>query len=262
MEYKEILFEVKNGVAHITLNRPEASNALNPEMAKELMHAAIRCDEDPSVRAVLITAAGKIFCAGGDLKDFKAHSDDLSFHFKEVTAYIHSAISRLTRMDPPVIAAVQGAAAGAGMSLACLCDIVIAAENSRFIVAYTRAGLTPDCALTYFLPRIVGLRTALELTLTNRPLSAKEAFDLGIVTRVVSEDELIPQAKDLANKLAEGPTKAIGAVKRLLHMGWRESLESQMENEAQTISAISKTSDSLEGIAAFIEKREPRFRGA
>ncbi len=261
MEYKPILFEVKDSVAHITLNRPEASNALNPEMAKDLMHAAIRCDEDPLIRSVLITGSGKIFCGGGDLKDFQAHFQDLSSHFKEITTYIHSAISRFTRMDPPVIAAVQGAAAGAGLSLACSCDIVIAAETSRFVVGYSRAGLTPDCALTYFLPRIIGLRASLELTLTNRMLSAKEAFDLGIVTRIVPDNELIPQAMELATQLAKGATKAMGAAKRLLHMGWREAIETQMENEAQTIASISHTSDALEGISAFIDKREPGFRG-
>jgi len=261
MEYKTILFDVQDGVAHITLNRPEASNALNADLSKDLMHAAIRCDEDPLIRAVLIRGAGNLFCAGGDLKDFKVHSQDLPYHLKEITTYIHSAISRFIRMDPPVIAAVHGAAAGAGMSLACICDIVLAAENSRFIAAYTRAGLTPDCSLTYFLPRIVGLKAALELTLTNRVLSAKEAFDLGIVTRVVPDEELITQAKALASQLAVGPTKALGASKRLLHGGWMEGLETQMEHEARTIASMAHTSDSFEGINAFIEKRTPKFKG-
>ena len=261
MEYKTILFDVQDGVAHITLNRPEVSNVLNSDLAKDLMLAAIRCDEDPLIRAVLITGSGNVFCAGGDLKDFKAHSEDLPSYFKEITTYIHAAISRFTRMDPPVVAAVHGAAAGAGMSLACICDIVLAAENTRFIAAYTRAGLTPDCSFTYFLPRIVGLKAALELTLTNRVLSAKEAFDLGIVTRVVPEAELLSEAKALAVQLAAGPTKALGASKRLLHSGWMETLETQMENETQTIARMGHTSDSSEGITAFIEKRAPKYEG-
>lgn len=261
MQYTTILFDVRDNVAHITLNRPEAANSINREMAIDLMHAAMHCSEDPVIRALVITGAGRIFCSGGDLKEFAAQGEHLPYHLKEETTYLHAAISQLTRMDPPVVAAVNGSAAGAGMSLACACDIVVAAESTRFTMAYTRAGLTPDGSSTYFLPRIVGLKRALELTLTNRILSAQEALEWGIVTRVVPDAELLAQAHTIAAQLAAGPTKALGASKRLLHNGWTETLETQMKQESQTIAAMARTADASEGITAFLEKRAARFRG-
>ena len=261
MQYATLLFEVRDNVAHITLNRPEAANSINAEMASDLMHAAMYCGEDPAIRAVVIAGTGAIFCSGGDLKSFAAQGEHLPHHLRETTTYLHVAISRLTRMDPPVVAAVCGSAAGAGMSLACACDIVVAAESARFTMAYTRAGLTPDGSSTYFLPRIVGLKRALELTLTNRVLSAQEALEWGIVTRVVPDTELLTQAHALADQLAAGPTKALGAAKRLLHSGCTETLETQMEHESQAIADIGHTVDTSEGIAAFVEKRAAKFRG-
>src|SRR5512139_4298925 len=215
-EYKTLLFDVRDHMAHITLNRPDAANSINEDMGKDLMHAALRCDEDPEIRAVLISGAGKIFCGGGDLKTFSAKGDQLPFHVKEITTYFHAAMSRLTRMDAPVVAAVHGAVAGAGMSIAIACDIVVAAETTRFMVAYTRAGLVPDGSSTYFLPRIVGLKRALELTLTNRMFSAQEALQWGLVTHVVPDHELLTQARAIAAQLAAGPTRAYGISKRLL----------------------------------------------
>ncbi len=136
MEFTTLLFDVRDNVAHITLNRPDAANSINEEMGKDLMHAALRCDEDPEIRAVLISGAGKIFSGGGDLKAFIAKGDQLPYHVKEITTYLHAAMSRLTRMDAPVVAAIHGAVAGAGMSIAIACDIVVAAETTRFMVAY------------------------------------------------------------------------------------------------------------------------------
>jgi 2-(1,2-epoxy-1,2-dihydrophenyl)acetyl-CoA isomerase len=261
MEFTTLLFDVRDHVAHITLNRPDAANSINEEMGKDLMHAALRCDEDPEIRAVLISGSGKIFSGGGDLKAFSAKGDQLPYHIKEITTYLHAAMSRLTRMDAPVVAAVHGAVAGAGMSIAIACDIVIAAETTRFMVAYTRAGLVPDGSSTYFLPRIVGLKRALELTLTNRMFSAQEALQWGLITRVVPENELLAQARDVAVQLANGPTRAYGVSKRLLHSGWSETLETQMENESQAIANSARTRDALEGITAFLEKRPPRYKG-
>ncbi len=180
-----LLYEVKDHVARITLNRPDAANALNLEMGRDLMHASIRAGEDPAVRAVILTGAGKMFSGGGDLTSFAAQEDRLLAHLKEVALYLHAAISRFVRMDAPVIAAVNGSAGGAGMSLCLFADLVIAAESAKFTLAYTRAGLSPDGGSTYFLPRIIGVRRALELALTNRALSAREAMDWGIVTKVV-----------------------------------------------------------------------------
>lgn len=261
MTYSTLLFEVKDGVAHITLNRPEALNSINRELSKDLMHAILECDEDPKVRAVVLSGNGRLFCAGGDLKTFTTLDERLPYYIKEVTTYFHGALSRLTRMNPPVVAAVHGFAVGAGMSLALACDLVIAAETARFSVAYTRVGLTPDGSMSYFLPRLVGLKRALELTLTNRILSAQEALDWGLITCVVPEAELLSQAIACATQLAEGAPKALGAAKHLLHRGWSETLETQMENESQTIAAMARTSDTREAIKAFIEKRTPKFTG-
>lgn len=260
-EYKTLGFNVRDGVAYITLNRPEAANALNLELTQELFSVVLRCDEDPDIRAVLISGAGPMFCVGGDLKSFTEQGDQLPHHLKELTTYLHAAVSRMARMDAPVVAAVHGFAAGAGMSLACACDLAVAAESARFTMAYSNAGLTPDGSSTYHLPRLVGFRRAMELTLTNRQLSAQEAEEWGIVTRVVPDEDLFKNATELASQLAVGATKALGSAKRLLHMSWTEGLETQMEHETQTIAEMARTGDAREGIAAFMEKRPVEFTG-
>lgn len=261
-EYSTLLFDVRDNVAHVTLNRPEAANALNAEMAHELMDVALRCEEDPSVRAMLLDATGKIFCAGGDLKSFAAQPKEmLPTYLKKVTFYLHKAISRLSRMKAPLVMAIQGAAGGAGMSLACAGDLVIAAESARFTMAYTRAGLTPDGSSTYYLPRIVGLRRAMELTLLNPVLSARQAYEMGIVTRVVPDGELAATAEGIARELAKGPTRAYLGVKRLLTESATHTLEDQMELETEWIAQMGRSADGPEGIAAFLGKRAPKFRG-
>ena len=258
--FSTIALEVREGVAEITLNRPEAANVLNAEMGRELHDAVLRCDAHDAVRAVLITGSGRFFCAGGDLKSFAAQGDDLPRHLKQVTADFHAAVSRLNRMDAPVVMAINGVAAGAGFSFALAGDLAIAAESARFTMAYTRAGLTPDGSSTYFLPRLVGLRRAKELTLTNRTLSAQEALAWGIVNQVVADAELIATARALAADLAGGATLALGAAKRLLDDGLNSTLETAMEDEAQAISAMARTEDGRGGIRAFLEKRLPEFR--
>jgi len=261
MQYKTLLFDIREDVAHITLNRPEAANAINLELARDLMHALMKCDEDPTIRAVLISGAGPIFCAGGDVKRFVEKGDDLPYYLKEITTHLHVAMSYLVRMDAPVVAAVHGSAAGAGMSLACACDMTLAAESARFIMAYTGIGLTPDGGATYTLARLVGLKRTLDLALNNRLLSAEEALRWGIVTRVVPEKDLMNEATALAARLAAGPTRAFGTTKRLLQSGLSESFEGQMKNESRSISEMARTADAREGISAFVEKRSPKFRG-
>ncbi len=261
MEYQAIQFDVNQGVARLTLDRPEAANAIDMRMGQELFDAALRCDADPAVRCVLLTGAGRAFCAGGDLRSFAERGDDTPRYLKELTGYLHMAISRFTRCGKPVIAAVNGVAAGAGFSLVLACDIAVAAASARFTMAYTKAGLTPDGSSTYFLPRIVGMRRAIELTYTNRVLAAAEAESWGIVNRVVADAALAEEASGLALELAAGPTLAFGRSKDLLRTGWNESLESQMENEAQAIAASARTADYQEGSAAFREKRTPQFHG-
>jgi len=261
MQYKTLLFDVRDNVAYITLNRPEAANSINLELAKELMYATMHCIYEPAIRAVVLTGAGSMFCSGGDLKSFSTQGENLPYHLRELTTYLHVAISRLTRMDLPVIAAVNGSAAGAGMPLALACDIVIAAESASFTMAYTRIGLTPDGSSTYFLPRLVGLNRALELVLTNRVLSAQEALEWGMVTRVVPDADLPAQAHALAAQLAAGPTRALGLSKRLLRGSYTETLETQMERESQGIASMAYTTDAGEGITAFLNKRTAAFRG-
>ena len=261
MDYETLTYELRNNVAHITINRPEAANALNLQMGLDLMHASLATSSDPNVRAILLTGSGRFFSAGGDLKSFAAQGDDLPVHMKEVTTYLHGAVSRFTRGDAPVIGAVNGVAAGAGMSLVCTCDLVIAAESARFTMAYTKAGLTPDGSSTYFLPRKVGLRRALELTLMNPMLSAAQAQEYGLVTRVVPDAELLAEATATAEEIAAGPTVALGAARRLFHSGLVETLETQMELETQAIARMATTADGREGIQAFLEKRAPTFSG-
>jgi len=261
MEYTNILFAIRDGVGQITLNRPEAKNSLNLDMAKELMHAALQCSVDTAIRAVIITGSGDAFCVGGDIKLFAAQGKNLPRLLKEMTTYLHAAVSFLTRMEAPTVVAVNGLAAGAGMSLALAADIAVAAESARFTMAYTRMGLTPDGGSTYFLSRIVGLKQALDLVLTNRQLSAQEALDLGIVTRVVPDADLLPQAEAIATQLASGATKALGVSKRLLHSGWTESLETQLNYESQAITDIARTSDANAAITAFVEKGTAKFQG-
>lgn len=259
MAYTTLRFELTDGVAKITLNRPDAYNAMNLAMVRELYDAIRRCDDDPAVRAALLTGAGKAFCAGGDLRSFAAEDEEIGAHLKDVTTALHDAISRMARMDAPVIAAVNGVAAGGGMALACACDLIVASESARFTMAYTRAGLTPDGSSTFFLPRLVGLGRALDLALTNRMLSAAEAEAWGIVSRVVPDADLLPAAERLAAELATGATAALGGAKRLLIAGWNETLETQMAHESRRIARAAEGAEAREGIAAFLEKRAPRF---
>lgn len=258
-----VLLDIRDDIAHIILNRPGAMNALNLEMAKELLDATMQCDETTGVRAVVIAGAGKTFCAGGDVKRFGAEDADaqLPTYVRAITTYLHAAISALARMNAPVIAAVEGSAAGGGMSLALACDLIIAAESARFTAAYTRIGLCPDGSMTYSLSRLVGLRRALELTLTNRTLTAAEALDWSIVTAVAPDGEALLRADELAHQFAQGPTLAYGVTKRLIHAGWSETLETQMMAESQAISAMAATADAREGMAAFLARRAPEFKG-
>ena len=261
MPLETLGYAIEQGVGRITLRRPDRGNALNPRLAEELFETAVSCEVDPSVRAVLIDAEGPMFCAGGDLRAFAKADADLPRLLKRMTVDLHAAISRLARMELPVVAAVHGAAAGAGFSLAAACDLVLAGRSARFTLAYTRAGLAPDGSSTSFLPRLVGRRRALELMLLNPTLSADEALEAGLVTKVVDDDQLAGEAQALAASLAAGPTGAFASVKRLVLASGHETLESQMELEAAAIITAATSEDGREGIAAFLEKRRPVFSG-
>ena len=258
MAYDTIDYRVEEGVARLVLNRPDAGNAVDLALARDLMHATIACSEDRAVRAVLLTGAGKNFCVGGDLRAF-AKEEPLPNHLKEVTTYLHAAVSRLARLDAPVIAAVQGSAAGAGMSLAIAADVVIVAESARFVLAYTRVGLSPDGSGSFSLPRLVGLRMALDLALTNRAVRADEAVASGLATRAVPDDQLLVEASRVARQLASGPTAALGAAKRLMRESLDNTLETQLEMETRELCANAARPEAREGIGAFLEKREPDF---
>lgn len=261
MTYEHLLLDKAEHVATITLNRPEAYNALDLPLGRELFHASLEVDEDPDVRCVVITGAGKAFCAGGNVKDFADNLPRIGILVKELTTYLHGAVSRLTRSAKPVIMAVNGVAAGGGLSFALSGDVVIAAESARFTMAYSKIAATPDGSSSYFLPRLIGLRRTFELYLTNRVLSAREALEWGLVTRVVPDAELKDAVDALARELAAGPTLAIGGAKRLFHQSTWESLETQMELEAQAIAASGHTEDFREGVTAFANKKTPTFRG-
>jgi 2-(1,2-epoxy-1,2-dihydrophenyl)acetyl-CoA isomerase len=259
--YSTLRFEQRDAIARITLNRPQAHNALNREMADDLYAVAVRCAHDESIRAVILTGAGNVFCAGGDLKSFHANLDALPADLAKLLDHLHGAIIHLSRMRAPVIAAVNGVAAGAGMSLACAADLVLAAESASFTMAYTRAGLSPDGSATFFLPRIVGLHRALDLALTNRQLTAAEAESWGIVSRVIPDAALEDESWALAQRLANGATLALGGAKRLLRESFANTLETHLNLESDSITAMTRTTDGREGITAFVEKRSPRFTG-
>jgi 2-(1,2-epoxy-1,2-dihydrophenyl)acetyl-CoA isomerase len=262
MPYETLTLARADGVATLTLNRPDAFNALNLALGRELFHAVLEVDDDPAVRAVIVTGAGKAFCAGGDVKGFADNLDRIGALIKELTTYLHGAVSRLCRSEKPVIMAINGIAAGGGMSLALAGDLVLAAESARFTMAYSKIAATPDGSSSYYLPRLVGLRRAMELYFTNRVLTAREAQEWGLVTRVVPDAELETAARSLGRELATGATKAFGGAKRLFHQSTWESLETQMELEAQAIAASGRTEDFRAGVTAFATKQPaPAFLG-
>jgi 2-(1,2-epoxy-1,2-dihydrophenyl)acetyl-CoA isomerase len=209
----------------------------------------------------VLTGSGKMFCAGGDLKVFAAQGAGVSSYMKRATQVFHVAISRLNWMDAPVIGAINGTAAGGGLSLALATDIAVAAESAKFTMAYTKVGLVPDGAATYFLARLVGLRRAKEMVLLNPVLSAQQALEWGLINQVVADDLVLPTALGIAQQLAKGPTRAYGVAKRLILSGATESLESQMEKESRGIAAMVSSADGQEGMAAFLGKRIPEFTG-
>lgn len=259
-DYTHLLLDIDAGIARITLNRPAAGNALHLPLAQELAHAVLDCEQQPAVKVVLLTGNGPMFCAGGDLKAMAGYGAQPGLGVRELADALHRAIARLSRMEVPVVVAVNGPAAGAGLGLAMVGDIVLAAPGASFTMAYTRAGLSPDGGATHILPRLVGLRRAQELALTNRTLSAQEALDWGMLTRVAPDGALLDEAMAMCRRLAAGPKLAQGHVKQLLLCGQRNGLEEQLELESRAIARAADSDDGREGIAAFNAKRKPQFR--
>lgn len=262
MSSDPVLMEIEGGVATVTLNRPQAFNAMDMALSVALAAAAQRLAADPAVRAVVLTGAGeKAFCAGGDVAAFAADPATVDTFLLEITGHLNRAVGALRAMNAPVIAAVNGIAAGAGLSLVAAADIAIAADTAKFTSAYTQIGLSPDAGSTWFLSRLIGPRRAARLYLENPLLSAAEALEWGILSRVVPAAELKAEVTALARRFAEGPTRAFGAVKMLLAAAAGEDLGAQMALEGSTIAALSRTVDGLEGVAAFAAKRKPVFTG-
>jgi 2-(1,2-epoxy-1,2-dihydrophenyl)acetyl-CoA isomerase len=257
--YETITFEQQGKVAIITLNRPDAANGLNYAMSAELVEAARFCKNNNSVRAVVLTATGKFFCAGGDLREMAGYGDEGSARVKALADNLHQSISLFSRMDAPLIIAVNGVAAGGGFSLAITGDLVIAAESAAFTMAYTRAGLSPDGSSSYFLPRLIGLRRAQEMAFTNNKLSAFEALEWGLINRVVADEALLETATEIATDLAKGSLGSHAMIKKLFLSTYNNDLEAQMDAEAVGISQTLGSADGQEGMAAFLEKRAPNF---
>ncbi|MSQ60916.1 MAG: enoyl-CoA hydratase [Betaproteobacteria bacterium] len=262
MEYQGMRFEIRENVAWITFNRPEAYNAIDSHATKAFYDIVNRCSADRSIRAVVLTGAGdRAFCAGGDVAEFAKSGDGMEMLIREMTGALHTGISRLAWMRAPVIAAINGVAAGAGLSFAACADLAIASDTAKFTSAYTHIGLTPDGSSTFFLTRLLGHRRTLEMYMTNRVLTAQEALEWGLVNRVVPAANLMAEVTQLATQLAKGPTLAYGGIKKLVMMSPNDTLESQMERETRFIAEMSTTKDAKEGIRAFVEKRKPNFIG-
>jgi 2-(1,2-epoxy-1,2-dihydrophenyl)acetyl-CoA isomerase len=248
----------EGAVLTITLNRPDVLNAFNSDVHRAFA-AALKEARDAGVRAVVITGAGRGFCVGQDLTEFREAPGDIGSRLRQ--SY-HPNILAIRALEKPVIAAVNGAAAGAGMSLACACDLRIAADSASFIPAFINIGLIPDSGGSYFVTRILGPARAFEWLTSGKKLTAAEAHTWGLVSEVVEAGALASRAAELAAQLADMPTRGIGMTKRLLDHADNASLEDQLEREAQLQSAATQTEDFREGVAAFLEKRPPKFRGA
>jgi len=263
MTYECLIHEVKDGIATLTLNRPDRLNALGGSLRDDLHDAITRSAADPDVRVLIITGAGKGFCAGGDVKAMnEAKEGRRERPFMEKIAPGRDRTLLAMRDAPqPIIAAVNGAAAGAGMNLALGCDIRLASTAAKFSQAFVKRGLHPDWGGTYFLPRVVGMAKACELIFTGAVIDAAEALRLGIVSQVLPPEELLPAAQALARAIADGPPIAIRLAKRGLYRNAESDLRTALEYETFAQNNCFETEDATEGIKAFVEKRPPRFKG-
>src|SRR5262249_21766755 len=258
-----LLVENKDAVRIITLNRPDKLNAFNDEITFKLQDALKEAEKDASTRAIIITGAGRGFCAGQDLA-----SRSINFEAGQrvslgdsIRRRYNPVIVRIRRMEKPIIAAVNGVAAGAGASLALACDFRIVADSASFIQSFTRVGLIPESGSTFFLPRLIGFTKAIELIFTADRLPAKEALELGLVNRVVAPDQLMTEALGFADQLSRGPTKAFGLTKRAVNRAIFPDLEELLDYEASLQEIAGRSDDFEEGVKAFIEKRQPVYSG-
>lgn len=257
-----VLVSLDSGVLQVTLNRPEKLNALNPEMHKLLRAALVRAAEEPQVRAVLLTGAGRGFCAGQDLseRDVSAGAAPIDLSVS-LGSYYNPLVRRMRELPKPIVCAVNGTAAGAGANIALACDIVIAARSASFIQAFSRIGLVPDSGGTWFLPRLVGSARAMALALLADKVPAEQAAEWGMIWKVVDDADLASQSMSLCKKLADGPTKGYGLIKKVMHASGVNTLDAQLDLERDVQREAGRSEDYREGVSAFKEKRAPRFTG-
>ena len=258
---ESVLYSVVDAIATITLNRPQVMNAINAAMMVQLRAACERADRDESARAVVLRGAGPAFLAGGDVGFFHANLPRMPALAREGGAELHHAILALRRASKPVLASVHGAVAGAGVSLTAAADLAIAAEGTKFTVAYSRIGTSPEGGATHFLPRLVGARRALELMLLSDAFDEQTALKLGLVNWVTGAERLGSETEAIARRMAIGPTLAFGEIKRLVNESYDRALVAQLDAEVEAFARCAATRDFAEGVTAFVEKRKPEFKG-
>lgn len=263
MTYKCLLYQIENNIATLTLNRPERLNALGDTLREDLHDAILKVTDDDSVRAVVITGAGRGFCSGGDVKAMSERDQAGRAHalVDQIAPSRDRCIAAMRDCPKPIIAAVNGAAAGAGFNLALACDMRVASTAAKFVQAFVKRGLHPDWGGTYFLPRLVGTAKACELIFTGEPIHAAEAYRLGIVNAVCAPKELMTKAYELAKKIANGPPIAIRLAKRAIYHSQDCDMRAALEFETYAQNLCRQTEDSKEGVRAFVEKRAPVFKG-
>lgn len=255
-----ILLKIENKIAFITLNRPEVFNSFNREMALSLQKNLDDCESNPEVRAIVLTGNGKAFCAGQDLKEVT--SPELNPGFKKILEeHYNPIITRIRSIKKPIIGAINGVAAGAGANIALACDVVVAHEKASFIQAFSLIGLIPDSAGTYFLPRLIGFQKAQALAMLGDKISAEDAEKMGMIYKVIPFENFENDVNQLASKLANMPTKALGMIKELFNKSMTNTLEDQLALESKLQIEAAQSEDYAEGVAAFIEKRQPNFKG-
>jgi 2-(1,2-epoxy-1,2-dihydrophenyl)acetyl-CoA isomerase len=263
MPYETVDLRIDNGVAEITLNRPERLNAWTAQFGDELREALLTDAADPSVRAVLITGAGRGFSSGADLKEMleQGAAGEIPDVGEMLRTRYHPIIKGIRELPKPVVAAVNGPAVGIGCSLALACDLIWAGESAIFGLAFVNIGLVPDGGSTFLVPVAAGKARALEMALLGEPLTAERALEWGLINRVVPDGELMTEARGLAGRLAQGPTRSYANSKRALNNSFLKIMDEQLDLEADIQGEMVKTSDFIEGVSAFVEKRDPRFTG-
>lgn len=259
MSDQPVLLSREGAIAVVELNRPSAGNTINMALALSLTSVVEAIAADDTVRCVVLTGVGKLFCGGGDIGEMAEAGDEASSFLLKLATVLHDSIEKLSKMNKPLVVLVNGPAAGAGMSLAMSGDIVLAARSAHFTAAYSGIGLTPDGGMSWLLPRLVGLRRAQEIILTNRRIASSEAEEIGLVTRVVDYADLRAEGMAIAAALAAGPVSALGGAKHLLASAQTNDLTTQLVAEANRISEAGAEPEAREGVAAFRARRQPRF---